>query len=248
MTVENRQEGNLTFITGKTNLPDGTKIGVTLSKKAGYFVQDYDVYVKDGRFESIGFSYRGYPMTGNFELTVMSAFNENWQKPDVLKKLSEYEGPSIKNGRLRIAQNLKFGTFKTEKPEELAAFKTELKLFKKYLDTLKGMRAELQKVARDRNTFQASSVDWNQRMGKERGTFFKDFGKSADEYRGGCINAYREISEAQGNLAVLWQKYDDFLRGQGEVDLATGKMKPEPELEMQELIERAENSLSECSP
>ena len=248
MILENRQEGGFTFITGKTNLPDGTRIGITLSKKVGYFVQDYDIYVKDGRFESIGFSYRGYAMTGDFELTVMSNFNENWQKPDVLKKLSEYEGPAIKSGRLRIVENLKFRTFKAEKPEELTALKAELDLFKKHLETLKQMRAELQKAAKDRNAFHAFSADWNQRLEKERDAFFKDFGKSAEEYKGGCINAYREISEAQGNLAVLWQKYDDFLRGQGEVDLATGKMKPEAELEMQEMIERAENSLNECSP
>ena len=248
MAIENRQDGGFTFITGKTNLPNGTRIGVTLSKKVGYFVQDYDVYVKDGRFESIGFTYRGYPMSGDFELTVLSTFNENWQKLDVLKKLSEYEGSAIKSGRLRIVQNLKFRTSKAEKPEELAALKIELDLFKKYLEALKEMRAELQKAAKDRNAFHASSPGWNQRLEKERGAFLKDFGKSAEDYKGGCVNAFREISEAQGNLAVLWQKYDDFLRGQGEVDLATGKMKPEAELEMQEMIERAENSVSECSP
>ena len=131
---------------------------------------------------------------------------------------------------------------------DLAAQKAELELFKKYLETLKGMRAELQKSAKDRNTFYSSSADWNQRLEKERGAFFKDLGKNTEEYKGGCVNAYREISEAQGNLAVLWQKYDEFLRGQGEVDLATGKMKPEPELEMQEMIERTENSIDECSP
>jgi len=248
MTIENRQEGGMIFVMGKTNLPDGTRIGVTLTKKVGYSAQDYDIFVKDGRFESIGFTYRGYAMSGKFELTVMSYFNENWQKPDVLKKLSGYESPLIKDGRLRIVQSLSFGTSKGEKPMDPAALKTELDLFKKYLETLKGMRAELQKAAKDRKIFYATSVDWNQRLEKERGAFFKDFGTNAEEYKGGCINAYREISEAQGNLAVLWQKYDDFLRGVGEIDDLTGKMKPEPELEMQEIIERAENSIDECSP
>jgi hypothetical protein len=248
MTIENRQEGGMIFVMGKTNLPDGTRIGVTLTKKVGYSAQDYDIFVKDGRFESIGFTYRGYAMSGHFELSVMSYFNENWQKPDVLKKLSQYESPYIKDAKLRVVQRLSFRTGKSEKPGDLAALKAELDLFKKYLETLKGMRAELQKSAKDRKIFYASSADWNQRLEKERGAFFKDFGKNAEEYRGGCVNAYREISEAQGNLAVLWQKYDDFLRGVGEIDDLTGKMKPEPELEMQEIIERAENSIEECSP
>jgi hypothetical protein len=248
IVIENRQEGGMIFIAGKTNLPDGTRIGVTLAKKAGYFAQDYDIFVKNGRFESMGFTYRGYAMSGKFELSIMSYFNENWQKPDVLKKLSGYESPLIKDGRLRIVQGLSFRTSKGEKSMDPAALKTELDLFKKYLETLKGMRAELQKSAKDRKIFYASSADWNQKLEKERGAFLKDFGKNAEEYKGGCINAYREISEAQGNLAVLWQKYDEFLRGVGEIDDLTGKMKPEPELEMQEMIERAENSIEECSP
>jgi hypothetical protein len=248
MVFENRQEGGMVFVTGKTNLPDGTRIGVTLAKKVGYFAQDYEIFVKDGRFESIGFTYRGYAMSGHFELSVMSYFNENWQKPDVLKKLSQYESPSIKDGRLRITQRLSFRTSNAEKPGNLAALRAELDLLKKYLETLKGMRAELQNSAKDRKIFYASPAEWNQKLEKERGAFLKDFGKNAEEYKGGCINAYREISEAQGNLAVLWQKYDEFLRGVGEIDDLTGKMKPDPELEMQEMIERTENSIEECSP
>jgi hypothetical protein len=248
MTVENTEEGGLTFVTGKTNLPDGTKLGVTLTK-IGYSAQDFNILVKDGRFKSIGFSYRGYPMSGRFELSLMSNFNEAWQKPDLLKKLSEYESPYIKNGRLKIVQNLSFRTSKGEKPMDLAAQKAELDLFKKHLETLKEMAAELDKAGKDPNLFSASSPGWNQRLKKQRETFLEDFGKNLKDYKGCCVDAYLEISDAQVTLGALEQKYVDFFAGKGEVDLATGKMKqPYEEIELEGMIERAENSITECSP
>jgi hypothetical protein len=248
MTIENTEEGGLTFVTGKTNLPDGTKLGVTLTK-IGYSAQDYNIIVKDGRFKSIGFSYRGYPMSGRFELSLMSSFNEAWQKPDLLKKLSEYESPYIRNGRLKIVRNLSFRTSKGEKPMDLAAQKAELNLFKKHLETLREMGAELDKAGKDPNLFSTSSPGWNQRLKKQREAFLKDFGKNVKDYKGCCVNAYLEISDAQVKLAALWQKYDEFFSGKGEIDLATGKMKqPYEETELEGMMERAENSIAECSP
>jgi hypothetical protein len=48
------------FISGVTNLPEGTKIGVGVSSKNGYSAQSYNLFVKSGGgFHSESFSDKG---------------------------------------------------------------------------------------------------------------------------------------------------------------------------------------------
>lgn len=248
VTLEHRQEGTLTFLRGQTNLPDGTRLAVFLRKKVGYEARDFKILVKDGHFESIGFSNRGYTLSGQFEASLFAGFNANWQKPDVLEKLSEYEGTYIRDGKLRMVKTFRINLPKAETPEALAAQKAELDLFKKYLETVKTMRAELQQAAKDPDHFRAWSEKWNEKLQKEQTAFFNAFGKNVEEYKGLCAAAYLHISLSQNHLFKLWQKYDEFLYGRADDVDVTGKMNPAAEMEMGEIIENAGYSISECSP
>lgn len=51
-------------VTGNTNVPDGTKIGIELEGN-GYRAQDFDVFVKDGRYASGYFTNKGQKLAGS---------------------------------------------------------------------------------------------------------------------------------------------------------------------------------------
>ena len=214
----------------------------------GYEARDFKILVKKGHFESIGFSNRGYTLSGQFEASLFASFNKNWQKPDVLEKLSEYEGPYIRDGKLRMVKTFRLNLPKAETPEALTALKAELDLFKKHLKTVKAMRAELKKAVKDPDHFRAWSQKWTEKLQQEQTAFFNTFGKTVQEYKGLCAAAYLHVSLSQTHLFKLWQKHDEFLYGRAvDVDIF-GKMNPDPELEMEGLIEKAEFSILECSP
>ena len=106
ITIDSKQEGNSIIFFGKTNFPNGTKLGINLRKKGGYSAQDYNLIVKNGYFESSGFNNRGDLLTGNFELSLITYFNNHWQKPNILEKLLLYESEHIKEGKFDIVKEI----------------------------------------------------------------------------------------------------------------------------------------------
>jgi hypothetical protein len=95
--VNPETRGNQTYFLGKTNLPDGTKLGIDLESPGTrkYKAQDYGIIVKNGTFESGGFSDKGELLKGNFNLSLFTVFNSHWQTASLLEQLKHYEGPLV---------------------------------------------------------------------------------------------------------------------------------------------------------
>lgn len=81
--------GGEIYIIGSTNLPDGTKIGVSLPRPGGAS-QDYDVLVTGGEFRSAGFTDNGASLRpGDHKVQIISIFNGAWQSPAILQIVGE---------------------------------------------------------------------------------------------------------------------------------------------------------------
>jgi len=77
------------YFTGKTNLPQDTKIGIRLNDKAS----DFKIYIKhDGSYKSTGFSELDRPLHGKYKVELMLFRNQFWQTKKILKKLDDYYG------------------------------------------------------------------------------------------------------------------------------------------------------------
>lgn len=84
-----RDESDATVISGRTNLPDGTKLGVELmsGSRAG---ADDSVVVASGRFHSRGFRRGDSPIPpGKQRVHIFAYFNGPWQSPAVLALLGD---------------------------------------------------------------------------------------------------------------------------------------------------------------
>lgn len=105
-----KETENGTIFHGETNLPDGTKLGINLEKDGDIAAQDFAIYVKDSVFSSPPFTKRGTPLSGEYKISVFTYFNKIWQRNDVLEKLKNYTGPSIKNGKLEDVSKITLGS------------------------------------------------------------------------------------------------------------------------------------------
>jgi hypothetical protein len=102
VTTAERGSGGEIYLTGTTNLPDGTKLGAEVPVGAG---QDYSIFVRNGQFRSAGFTSSGRPLpAGPHKVKVLTYFNESWQTPETLRIVG------------RGGANLKGKLFKREDP------------------------------------------------------------------------------------------------------------------------------------
>ena len=77
-------ENNGSIVSGSTNLPDSTKIGINLIRGNKIFAQDFDVYVTNGSFS------KNFPIIPYFDIesVEINLFdNEFWQKKIISKQL-----------------------------------------------------------------------------------------------------------------------------------------------------------------
>jgi hypothetical protein len=94
-----RGTGAQIFITGRTNLPDGLRIGVEVPMgkyrmtnnflripwKDGFIAQDFHISISDGKFHSRGFMAGGKPLPpGKTHVHFLAHFNGAWQTPEIL--------------------------------------------------------------------------------------------------------------------------------------------------------------------
>lgn len=80
-----RDEGGATIISGTTNLPDGTKLGVELMAGGREIAQDLNVVVASGRFRSGGFRKANSPLPpGKQKVHLFTYFTTSWQPQTVL--------------------------------------------------------------------------------------------------------------------------------------------------------------------
>jgi len=102
LELEYYSQNNKTYFIGQTNLPENTKIGISIDSKSS----DYKIYInKDGTFKSAGFSYLGKSIKGEHEIELIVYKNKLWQNNEVLKKLDKYKGYGIEK---------ESGSFKTK--------------------------------------------------------------------------------------------------------------------------------------
>lgn len=101
------------FIGGVTNLPEGTKVGFHVSSKNGYFAQSYNSLIKsDGTFESEGFSNKGNPLVGSYNVEVISYINKHWQSKEIINKLVKFTGSEIQDDEILIKYSMNIGNAK----------------------------------------------------------------------------------------------------------------------------------------
>jgi len=101
-------------IIGNTNLPDGTKLGVTIEAN-GYRGQDFKVFVRDSGFSSTNFTNRGQPLAGNYHVTVFTIKNSIWHTPAILKQLETYKGELVIGNRIEKTINISVGSAEARK-------------------------------------------------------------------------------------------------------------------------------------
>jgi hypothetical protein len=100
----------LVRIIGTSNLPEGTKIGVSVNGlNFDYFGQDFNVLVaKDGSFESQLFSNGGNPIQkGEIKVEVILHFTHFWQSEDILNQLQYYKGEMITRKENKLTKRIK---------------------------------------------------------------------------------------------------------------------------------------------
>ena len=95
LTFEYHEKDGKLYFEGATNLPEGTKIGITVSNELGFYAQDFDILVKDNRYTSTGFTNQGKQLVGNYKAELNCYFNTSWHDEDILKQLEPYEGKLI---------------------------------------------------------------------------------------------------------------------------------------------------------
>lgn len=100
LSLDHEISNGKVYIKGKSNLPKGMKLGITLSNsEISYSAQDYSIIVnKNGEFKSDGFSYHGKQLQGIYKAELISYFNNNWQNSNILSQLKGYHGKEIING------------------------------------------------------------------------------------------------------------------------------------------------------
>lgn len=104
ITLSYEQIGNRTYFTGETNLPDGTKMKINLRPPGRTSGPQGSVVVHSGSFRSDGFSTRGIPIEGEWEVELLCHFTRFWQTPSVLQLLDEYGGEHVTRGKNSIGE------------------------------------------------------------------------------------------------------------------------------------------------
>lgn len=80
-----RSAAGLIYIDGKTNLPDGIKLGVEIRLGRRLVAQDNSVFVRDAAFRTEGLNWAGRTIPpGRYKVTVLSYFTPVWQTPEIL--------------------------------------------------------------------------------------------------------------------------------------------------------------------
>jgi len=97
----------LTYFYGKINLPQNTKVGITVSDTKGYNAQNFKIFVNDYQYRSEGFSSKGSPLIGNYKVTLFTNFNIAWQKDVDLELLNSYTDEQIVSKKDEIFGNYK---------------------------------------------------------------------------------------------------------------------------------------------
>ncbi len=93
MKIGHLQIKEKTLITGKTNLPDGTKLGVSIYVDDKLASQDFEVYVANGSFVSDGLTNKGKSYKGKVLASVSITNNHIWQIEPVQQKLNDFVIP-----------------------------------------------------------------------------------------------------------------------------------------------------------
>lgn len=86
--------GKNTIIYGETNLPEGTKLGISLERLDKLGPQDFEIYVRAGRFSSQPLTDHGKLLEHDYNAILFTYFNQIWQPSGTLReKLKRYRSP-----------------------------------------------------------------------------------------------------------------------------------------------------------
>jgi hypothetical protein len=246
-----KKEGNGTKFYGETNLPNGTKLGISLEKEGKLCGQDFDILVNEGKFCSSAFTGYGAPLVGEYEVILFTYFNKSWHKDsELLEELLSYGGPCIiDDEKLEVRKKFILGenlsAEEIEQKKLLDQKKTkEISLLRMHLNQLTDMKNELNEAAKNPHDFVGLwSVNWNKRRDAMDNEYSKQFGRSQNEYKGYCARAHLFIGIGYYELFQLWSRYNEYIQGRGSKDRVLKKQK-----ELEKSIQGADRELEKCMP
>lgn len=170
--IDHRTENGLVYITGTTNLPENTKLGVRIENNKGYYATDLKVYTdSEGNFSSNGFSNKGKKLIGKYEVEVITYFNKVWQKTKMLEMLNLYEGKPIKivndeiygkQKQIELKKRMNFGSNTSIKNNEKLC-REKLKEMSNLIAEIKKRKESLQKLhsSNSKDKFDVLIASWN---------------------------------------------------------------------------------------
>jgi hypothetical protein len=246
ISLKNKQMGKGTVFYGKTNLPDGTKLGINLDKNGKGCGQDFDIFISGGEFYSGSFTNHGSPLTGTYNVELFTIFNKLWQTQSILVLLENYDSERITvEGigwkKLSISQTITLRSpdsggqqYTKEKTDEIVEMAV-------YLQRLNSLCTELEAIE-TLQQFKEIIRGWNIRLDSTREEFDSRFGETIGEYKGYCSQAHLYIGIGYGTLASqTWLAKKSFLEGR----MTRAKM-VQSNVEVEEYINTAQHHLEVC--
>ncbi|MGR3174778.1 MAG: hypothetical protein ACUZ8N_09285 [Candidatus Scalindua sp.] len=247
ISLRNKQVGKGTIFYGKTNLPDGTKLGINLVKNGKGCGQDFDIFISGGEFNSAPFTNHGNPLSGTYNVELFTVFNKLWQAKNILVLLENYDSENITVGEIgwkKLAINKTFNFLSPDGVEQQQYIKKKtdkIVEMKSYLQKLEGFHIELMDTE-TLQQFNGMIRDWNIRLDSTRNEFGSQFGETMGEYKGHCPQAHLYIGIGYGTLASqTWLDQKSFLEGR----MSKANM-IQSNIEVNEYINTARDHLEIC--
>ncbi len=205
------------YIKGKTNLPDKTRLLISLSKKKcdhHYFL--IDANVQNRIFEGVIYNDKNEEKSlpnGKYIIKIESSLIELMDK-SVQKTLGIYgenmTGKLISKWSIGGSNKVKFVsryviTNSFDVKSDSLLLKKQLKIFKNHYNKLKKLccgRSSLDATGLD---WSVKGVEWNRERERLIADFYKKFGRTLNEYDGVCTRAKLNSSAFSHYIFTLYQ-------------------------------------------
>lgn len=223
------EEGVKIIFMGSTNLPTGTKLGITVTNGKGDRASDFDIFVENNKFRSLGFSSKGRKMIGKYTVELFTYFNKNWQDQKTLEKLNKYKGSLIieeysetfgNQKRIELSRQITFGSQKQLAMQNsvcLIVFK-EIELI---FPDIERKVAELENLYKnnDKNNFEIKIASWNRETthtwkDKAEKTINNDCCNSAKGHLSGAITSVVLLGLAYAFMDINGDKWVRFYKSE----------------------------------
>ena len=216
--VSQKMESGRLYISAKTNLPNRTKLMVSLSRGVSYSASSKAI-VQNGKFQTEGFTHKGQPLRdGKYKIQVSTPISK--LQPDSVKKLIGEKGEYLKGPLITkdsdIFKEDNFVKFQSDfilegsvKPQD------DTPQLLSHLQKFEHHYAKLQNVMKSKKFSGNWSANWNRDLSVLRTNFNNEFGSNIGEYKGECKQGFFNIAVGAGYIFNVWSEYRALSSGRG---------------------------------